>query len=33
MAKYYILSGGFNPIHKGHIEMIKASIRLKATVL
>lgn len=25
MAKYYIVSGGFDPIHEGHIEMIKAS--------
>ena len=23
MAKYYIVSGGFDPIHEGHIEMIK----------
>ncbi len=23
--KYYIVSGGFDPIHEGHIEMIKAS--------
>ena len=25
MVKYYIVSGGFDPIHEGHIEMIKAS--------
>ncbi len=25
MSKYYIVSGGFDPIHEGHIEMIKAS--------
>ncbi|MBR4106352.1 MAG: adenylyltransferase/cytidyltransferase family protein [Alphaproteobacteria bacterium] len=25
MAKYYIVSGGFDPIHEGHIEMIKQS--------
>ena len=25
MTTYYIVSGGFNPIHEGHIEMIKAS--------
>lgn len=25
MATYYIVSGGFDPIHEGHIEMIKAS--------
>lgn len=25
MEKYYIVSGGFDPIHEGHIEMIKAS--------
>jgi len=24
MAKYYIVSGGFDPIHEGHIAMIKA---------
>ena len=23
--KYYIVSGGFDPIHEGHIEMIRAS--------
>ena len=25
MTNYYIVSGGFDPIHEGHIEMIKAS--------
>lgn len=25
MPAYYIVSGGFDPIHEGHIEMIKAS--------
>lgn len=25
MQKYYIVSGGFDPIHEGHIEMIKQS--------
>ena len=25
MAVYYIVSGGFDPIHEGHISMIKAS--------
>lgn len=25
MAKYYIVSGGFDPIHEGHISLIKAS--------
>ncbi len=25
MSCYYIVSGGFDPIHEGHIEMIKAS--------
>ncbi|MDR2723757.1 MAG: adenylyltransferase/cytidyltransferase family protein [Holosporaceae bacterium] len=25
MSKYYIVSGGFDPIHEGHIEMIKAA--------
>ena len=25
MTTYYIVSGGFDPIHEGHIEMIKAS--------
>ena len=25
MRTYYIVSGGFDPIHEGHIEMIKAS--------
>ena len=26
MTTYYIVSGGFDPIHEGHIEMIKASV-------
>lgn len=25
MKKYYIVSGGFDPIHEGHIAMIRAS--------
>ena len=25
MTAYYIVSGGFDPIHEGHIEMIKSS--------
>lgn len=25
MTKYYIVSGGFDPIHEGHVEMIKQS--------
>lgn len=25
MPKYYVVSGGFDPIHEGHVEMIKAS--------
>lgn len=25
MKTYYIVSGGFDPIHEGHVEMIKAS--------
>lgn len=25
MSTYYIVSGGFDPLHEGHIEMIKAS--------
>lgn len=27
MAIYYIVSGGFDPIHEGHIEMIKQSAK------
>ena len=27
MAKYYIVSGGFDPIHEGHIAMIVESAR------
>ena len=27
MSTYYIVSGGFDPIHEGHIEMIKASYK------
>ncbi len=27
MPKYYIVSGGFDPIHEGHIEMIKESAK------
>jgi D-beta-D-heptose 7-phosphate kinase/D-beta-D-heptose 1-phosphate adenosyltransferase len=29
MSKYYVVSGGFDPIHEGHIENIKES-RLKS---
>ena len=25
MATYYIVSGGFDPIHEGHIAMIKSA--------
>ncbi|MBQ7524286.1 MAG: adenylyltransferase/cytidyltransferase family protein, partial [Alphaproteobacteria bacterium] len=25
MKRYYIVSGGFDPIHEGHIEMIKSA--------
>ncbi|MDR3187406.1 MAG: adenylyltransferase/cytidyltransferase family protein [Holosporaceae bacterium] len=27
MSKYYIVSGGFDPIHEGHIEMIREAAR------
>ncbi len=27
MKTYYIVSGGFDPIHEGHIEMIKAAAK------
>ena len=27
MAKYYIVSGGFDPIHEGHIAMIVDSVK------
>lgn len=27
MKKYYMVSGGFDPIHEGHIEMIKESAK------
>lgn len=30
---YYIVSGGFDPIHEGHIEMIKASARASDGVI
>lgn len=33
MEKYYIVSGGFDPIHEGHIEMIKASAALSDGVI
>ena len=31
--KYYIVSGGFDPIHEGHIEMIKASVAVSDGVI
>lgn len=30
---YYIVSGGFDPIHEGHIEMIKASAQASGGVI
>lgn len=27
MRTYYIVSGGFDPIHEGHIQMIKAAVQ------
>lgn len=33
MKTYYIVSGGFDPIHEGHIEMIKASTKVSDGVI
>ncbi|MDR1235416.1 MAG: adenylyltransferase/cytidyltransferase family protein [Holosporaceae bacterium] len=34
MGKYYIVSGGFDPIHEGHIEMIKdAAVRSDGVIV
>lgn len=33
MATYYIVSGGFDPIHEGHIEMIKSSATVSDGVI
>ena len=33
MVTYYIVSGGFDPIHEGHIEMIKASAQVSDGVI
>lgn len=33
MTTYYIVSGGFDPIHEGHIEMIKASAKISNGVI
>lgn len=33
MATYYIVSGGFDPIHEGHIEMIKSSAAVSDGVI
>ena len=33
MSKYYIVSGGFDPIHEGHVEMIKASAAVSDGVI
>ena len=33
MKTYYIVSGGFDPIHEGHIEMIKASAQASDGVI
>ena len=33
MKTYYIVSGGFDPIHEGHIEMIKASAQASEGVI
>lgn len=33
MKTYYIVSGGFDPIHEGHIEMIKASAKASDGVI
>jgi cytidyltransferase-like protein len=33
MTTYYIVSGGFDPIHEGHIEMIRESARASDGVI
>ena len=33
MTTYYIVSGGFDPIHEGHIEMIKCSAQVSDGVI
>lgn len=33
MHTYYIVSGGFDPIHEGHVEMIKASAQASDGVI
>lgn len=33
MKKYYIVSGGFDPIHEGHVEMIKSSAAVSDGVI
>ena len=33
MKTYYIVSGGFDPIHEGHIEMIRASAAVSDGVI
>lgn len=33
MITYYIVSGGFDPIHEGHIDMIKASAERSSGVI
>lgn len=33
MKQYYIVSGGFDPIHEGHIEMIKESAQASDGVI
>lgn len=33
MKTYYIVSGGFDPIHEGHIEMIKSSAQASDGVI
>lgn len=33
MKTYYIVSGGFDPIHEGHVEMIKAAARASDGVI
>ena len=33
MKTYYIVSGGFDPIHEGHIEMIKDASKLSDGVI